>query len=460
MRQSNISSIVYSGRREAKGAIPIWLSTWLLVGAMLSICSLAISTSSAGDGRPATENQRQAAAASEDMDTTGLGDKIQQIKNLLEPAVVGSWGHTLEAWMNGYGMGAGQFADLDAHAEAMGDFYNFAVVPTKNNATLLPTLSEGVWESGVLAANCLPGAATDCPPGARTISTYFKCEFLKKKPQLAAVTCHNVELLGANANGEFASNQGLYTFLLHADSNGNFIVDAMGNRRPQTVYARFTFVYKKLPFTGSLWTPGNTTIIQHHSSLEPERAPRTPAEKEQDIKNLLTKWGEELKKWPYGPLQPHAMIDDHANAMRALYTADARLLPTVSPGVWTNEAAFNPNCANKTIANYFGCTFLPKQPELMVVGSQFVVFSPDRKLAANHGTYIFKLNATNEQVPARFTFVYKKGNLDDWSDAKIVMHHSSPVPCTGDTDHNGVVNFADVTLLLSSWVQNLGACPP
>lgn len=377
--------------------------------------------------------------------------KIQQIQNLLEPGVPGSWGDVLKAWMLGYGNGPGQYADISAHAVAMGSFYNVAqMFPQKNNATLLPTLSPGVWDHGPIAANCNE-------PLGHTIPNYFKCKFLKRQPRLVFVTSHNVELLGVNALGnEFASNQGLYTFSLHADANGVPMPVA------QIVHARFTFVYKKQDYLQSYWTPANTTIIQHHSSVEPG-LPAPPMKADQ-IKALLTKWGVELEKWTYGPGQPHADDNAHANAMAALYTDDATLLPTVSSGVWKNLELV-PNCNDpvpKIIANYFKCKFLNKEPRMIARSDEHVTFSPDLQLAANQGLYTFELKFINLlgqerrlQAKARFTFVYKKGNRDDWSDARIIMHHSSGepglFPFPGDVDGNGFVDFADITRLLALW---------
>lgn len=180
------------------------------------------------------------------------------------------------------------------------------------------------------------------------------------------------------------------------------------------------------------------------------------------IKNLLTTWGTELELWKYGEDGHYINLTAHSNFMAAMYSPDAQLLPTVSPGAWKTPGGYNANCADHTIANYFGCKFLTKKPMLVDVNDEFVTFSPDLMMAMNQGRYTFEVEFVNRNgvkkrlnVAARYTFVYRKGARADWSDAKIIMHHSSGepglFPFPGDVNVDGFVDFRDVTMLLTHW---------
>ena len=75
------------------------------------------------------------------------------------------------------------------------------------------------------------------------IGDYFE-HFLSRKPE------GTIDEANIRVSGDIAVNSGLYTFTF-----------ALGS--PQTVHARFTFVYRR---TGGEWS-----IIEHHSSAMPEK---------------------------------------------------------------------------------------------------------------------------------------------------------------------------------------------
>jgi hypothetical protein len=161
------------------------------------------------------------------------------------------WGTLLQSGQNGYGDGK-PFKSLEDHAKAMAALYS-------KDATLLPTVRDGVWTQG----------------GLLTIENYFKEDFLKKKPVLFKVDVDNPRVL-CKTHG---LNDGLYTFDLdELDGAGKVI----GRKRVQ---ARYTFAYS---FGGA------TRIIHHHSSLNP--------------KEPLIKWLWELAPPPREVEPPPPMI--------------------------------------------------------------------------------------------------------------------------------------------------------
>ena len=97
----------------------------------------------------------------------------------------------------------------------------------------------------------------------------------------------------------------------------------------------------------------------------------------------------------------------------ACYAKDAILLPTVSAKVRHNHAE---------IRDYF-VHFLAKKPRGRIKEQNIRIYGD---IAINSGLYTFSLTENDDQtdVPARFTFVYKK-SADGWL---IVEHHSSILP--------------------------------
>ncbi len=100
----------------------------------------------------------------------------------------------------------------------------------------------------------------------------------------------------------------------------------------------------------------------------------------------------------------------------ALYSPDAILWATVSEQ--KRDSA-------KEIRDYF--EVFAKQPNLKAEGYKPVIRVYDN-VAINSGYYTFTYDGKSGKkkvVPARYTFVYKKGNDGKWM---ILDHHSSAIP--------------------------------
>jgi len=369
--------------------------------------------------------------------------KIEDIRNLLHPAIPGSWGFVLNS-VNPDGPAPFTYEN---GATAMDLLYTF-------DSTLLPTVQWGLWEQGPMQMDPgPPPTVTPCNgvtvPG--TIIDYFRCFFLNKRPLLMNAAPDHIKLLGVDPvrQFEYASNQGLYLFALRDDGAGNPIVPH------KLVFARYTFVYRKA--VGAPWS--TALIVQHHSSEEPSLP--LPPGKIDNIKALLTKWKDELAKdlyiddgHPAGPYQNRAA---HAAGMANLYTSDASLLPTMKDELHRQA---DPN--KPSITAYF-IEFLKRQPRMGGPGNTHV--GSMGGIAYYQGMYTFTFHADKdgelldvpEEKEARFTFVYRKGHQPDWSDAKIVQHHSSEVPkrngleCLADFNNDGIVDSKDLLMLLRWW---------
>jgi uncharacterized protein (TIGR02246 family) len=123
--------------------------------------------------------------------------------------------------------------------------------------------------------------------------------------------------------------------------------------------------------------------------------------KQQEIAALFDEWNAALATG-----NPEEVAD--------LYAPDAVLLPTLSPEIRTTRAG---------IVDYFA-HLLPSKPQAVITEEIITVL--DRDDAINTGLYTFTLtqNGVQQQVPARYTFVYQRTN-GEWL---IVNHHSSVVP--------------------------------
>ena len=99
--------------------------------------------------------------------------------------------------------------------------------------------------------------------------------------------------------------------------------------------------------------------------------------------------------------------------MAKLYAPGALLLPTLSATDRSDPEA---------IADYF-TSFLKRQP-IGEVTSRHIVMGCN--YASDAGDYTFQLHQPEEQLDARFTFVYGF----DGQGWRIVHHHSSLVPQT------------------------------
>ncbi len=233
------------GWNQAGAALVIGRHNWGIAGAILALGAVVISTAIAGDesatsGRVPVLIEELSAEAQAELNAVATA----QIEDLLDPMKNGSWGKVLNA--GNYG---------DGHAEDMAKFY-------AANATLLPTVSAGLWTAGAMVKGACPAEPE------KRIANYFKCKFLPGKPQLLSVDAKHVVLLGSSyiardgqvfREKDFASYQGLYTFQVD---------DGKGGRK--AVKARFTFVYETPAEEGKRWSPEHTKIVMHHSSAEPE----------------------------------------------------------------------------------------------------------------------------------------------------------------------------------------------
>jgi uncharacterized protein (TIGR02246 family) len=142
--------------------------------------------------------------------------------------------------------------------------------------------------------------------------------------------------------------------------------------------------------------------VQHSvtaSAWQDEAAEARPTE--QQIAALFDQWNAALATG-----DPEKVAD--------LYAPDAVLLPTLSPQIRTTRAG---------IVDYFA-HLLPSNPQAVI--TQEIITVLDRNNAINTGLYTFTLteNGVQQQVPARYTFVYRRTN-GEWL---IVNHHSSVVP--------------------------------
>ena len=109
-----------------------------------------------------------------------------------------------------------------------------------------------------------------------------------------------------------------------------------------------------------------------------------------------------------------ALGSGNPETVARLYEPGALLLPTLSP---TNRS--NP----EGIADYF-TAFLKRQPTGEVT-SRHILLGCNQ--ATDAGNYRFQLHQPDEQLNARFTFVYDFDG-ERW---RIVHHHSSLVPQIG-----------------------------
>lgn len=169
----------------------------------------------------------------------GTDEDLQlQIRNLLDPGVADSWGNILNNGAPNSNPPPAFHLYNFQHADRMVDFYH-------TDATLLPTVKNGIWRR------------TAAPLILDYFSTYFLTPALQPKLLPIPVADQHVVVMG-----DYASNQGLYTFTLLLPAPNPLMLR-------KNVKARFTFVYKKVnPNLG--WNdPGNAKIMQHHSSVEP-----------------------------------------------------------------------------------------------------------------------------------------------------------------------------------------------
>ncbi len=123
---------------------------------------------------------------------------------------------------------------------------------------------------------------------------------------------------------------------------------------------------------------------------------------EKEILEAFEKWNDALQT--KDPQKVAQMYDEK----------DGILLPTVSPKVRHNR---------EEIADYFE-HFLAKNPVGRIDEANIRIYGD---IAINSGLYTFELDSEDGKrvdVPARFTFVYKKSG-DEWV---ILEHHSSVLP--------------------------------
>lgn len=111
----------------------------------------------------------------------------------------------------------------------------------------------------------------------------------------------------------------------------------------------------------------------------------------------------------------HAVTKTNPETVAKLYASDAVFWGTVSPYMRTTPAE---------VKDYFGhfmrlehLNAIYYHPEVRVHGD----------IAINSGYYTFFYESDGKMmnIPARYTFVYRKDENGDW---KIIDHHSSAVP--------------------------------
>lgn len=123
-------------------------------------------------------------------------------------------------------------------------------------------------------------------------------------------------------------------------------------------------------------------------------------QKEEEIESLFTAWNSSLQSG-----DPDKVVTNYAN--------DAVLLPTMSKKV---------RHGREEIKDYFN-HFLTLNPRGEINEKNIRIYGD---IAVNSGLYTFKIRKSEEEeeIKARFTFVYKKTE-NEW---KIIEHHSSVMP--------------------------------
>lgn len=109
----------------------------------------------------------------------------------------------------------------------------------------------------------------------------------------------------------------------------------------------------------------------------------------------------------------HSLQSGDSHAVAANYAQDAVLVPTFSNKV---------RHSHEEIVDYF--KFLLQRKSVgRIIESNVRIYGD---IAINSGVYVFTLvtSGATQEVPARYTFVYRKIG-DDW---KIIEHHSSFMP--------------------------------
>jgi len=109
-----------------------------------------------------------------------------------------------------------------------------------------------------------------------------------------------------------------------------------------------------------------------------------------------------------------ALATGNAAKVASLYAADGVLEPTVSNEVRTTPAA---------IEDYF-VKFLKMKPVGTINFRQIRLLGSDSALDTGVYTFRITVNGNEQDVQARYTYVYKKVN-GAW---KILNHHSSAMP--------------------------------
>lgn len=112
----------------------------------------------------------------------------------------------------------------------------------------------------------------------------------------------------------------------------------------------------------------------------------------------------------------NALQTGDAATVAAYYANDAVLLPTISNKIRTDH---------KGIRDYFG-HFLALQPNGRIDEKNITI---NGNIAINAGIYTFTVtkNGQEEEIKARYSFVYERQNDGEWL---IINHHSSAMPET------------------------------
>jgi len=125
---------------------------------------------------------------------------------------------------------------------------------------------------------------------------------------------------------------------------------------------------------------------------------------EADVEGLFQRWNQ-------------ALSSGNAETVASLYEPEALLLPTLSAANRSSPEA---------ITDYFNA-FLKRHPTGEVTSRQIVLGCNQ---TTDAGSYRFQLHQPEEQVNARFTFVYRF----DGQQWRIAHHHSSMEPQQAQAD--------------------------
>jgi uncharacterized protein (TIGR02246 family) len=108
-------------------------------------------------------------------------------------------------------------------------------------------------------------------------------------------------------------------------------------------------------------------------------------------------------------------VDDNPDVILALYAPDAVLWGTLSPTIRQGPAA---------LREYFVAAFKALPGHKVTFGEQLIRVYGNTAINSGYYTFSYVKDGETKMIPARYTFVYVKGDKG-WI---IADHHSSAVP--------------------------------